>query len=68
MYPSWGIRKGVWLDICNSPRLGESEGFLIGKREGEALGGADEDLVGRSERRCHLVKRTGPGLANLWIS
>ena len=62
-----GIRKGFWLEIWNSPRLGESEMFLVGKREGGTLGGAGGDLFRRSERGCHLAKRTGPGLVNVRI-
>ena len=55
------------MEIWDGPQLGESERFLIGKREGEALGGADGDVVGRSKRGYHLVKQTVPGLANVWI-
>ena len=34
----------------NSPWLGGSEGFLVGKRKGEALRGEDGDVAGQSER------------------
>ena len=60
-------RKDVWLEMLNRPRLGESEGFLVGKREGEVLGGADVGVVGQSGRGCHSVKWTGPGLVNVRI-
>ena len=46
--------------------MGESEGFLVGKSESEALGETNEDVVEQSERGCPLVKRTGPGLMNVW--
>ena len=40
---------------------------MVGKRDGEALRGLDGGVVGRSERGCHLVKWTGPGLVNAQI-
>ena len=46
--------------------MGESEGFLVGKSESEALGEKNEDVVEQSERGCPLVKRKGPGLMNVW--
>ena len=46
--------------------MGESEGFLVGKRESEALGKTDGDVVEQSERGCHSIKRTGLGLVNVW--
>ena len=45
--------------------MGESEGFLVGKRESEALGKTDGDVVEQSERGCHSIKRTGLGLVNV---
>ena len=50
--------------IWNGPRPGKSEGFLVGKHESEALGETDGDVVGRSNRRYHSVKRIYPGLMN----
>ena len=44
---------------------GESEGFLVGESESEALSETDGDVVGRSKKRCYLVKQTGPGLLNV---
>ena len=83
MYPGWEIWKDGWLGFFwtlsggsgrgfdqkfwNSPWLRESEEFLVGKSEGEALKGADRDVVRRSEIGCHSVKRTDPGLVNVWI-
>ena len=67
MDPIWAIQEGFWLEILERPRMGESEGFIVGKREGEALGEVDGDVIRRSKRGCHLVKRTGPGLVNVWI-
>ena len=55
------------MEILDGPWLGESEGFLVDDRDGEALGGADVGVVGRSERGYHLVKRTGPSLVNVRI-
>ena len=62
--PSGGSRRNFGWKIQNGPRPGESEGFLVGKHEIEALGETDGDVVGRSKRGYHSVKRIGPGLVN----
>ena len=51
----------------NSPRLGESDIFLLGSVKVRSSGGADGDVVGRSEIEFHSVKRTGLGLVNVQI-
>ena len=60
-----GSGRNFGWNFWNGPRLGESEEFMVGKRESEVLGGADGDVVRRSERGCHSFKRTGPGLVNV---
>ena len=65
MDPGRVIQKDVWLEILSRPRLGKLEGFLVGKRNGEAIGGAEGGVVRQPERGCHLVKRTDPGLVNV---
>ena len=69
MDPGWVIQKGVRLEMLNGPRLGGSEGFLVGTRNGEALRGGEGGggVVGHSGRGYHLVKQTGPGLVNVRI-
>ena len=62
--PSGGSRRNFGWKIWNGPWPGESEGFLVGKHEIEALGETDGDVVGRSKRGYHSVKRIGPGLVN----
>ena len=66
----WTLAGGSGGDFgwkfWNGPRLGESEGFLVGKRDSEALSETDGDVFGRSKIGCPLVKRTGPGLVNVW--
>ena len=61
-----GSGRNFGWKCWNSPRLGESEYFLVGKRESEALSEIDGDVVGWSKRGCLFVKRTGPGLVNVW--
>ena len=63
----WGFLKEFWLELLKRPPAGGIRRILVGKHEGEALGGVDGDVVGRSERGCHLVKQTGPGLVNVRI-
>ena len=64
--PRLGVRKRVWLGINYGPQLGESEVFLVGKHEREALGEMDGDVVWWSKGGCLSVKRKGPGLGNVW--
>ena len=64
--PSEGSRRNLGWKFWNGLQLGESEGFLVVKRESEALGKTDGDVVGRFKRGCHLVKQTVPGLVNVW--
>ena len=40
---------------------------MVVERESEVLGGADGYVLGQSKIGCYLVKRTGPGLVNVWI-
>ena len=63
--PAGRYRRNFGWKFWNSPRLGESEGFFVGNRESEALSETGGDVFGRSERGCHSVKRTGPGLVNV---
>ena len=82
MDPGWEIWRGGLSDFLTGPRLGDTEGilvgnfgtapgwgnqkdFFVGNRESEALGETGGDVFGRSERGCHSVKRTGPGLVNV---
>ena len=49
-----------WMDglkFSTRPRLGDPEGVLVEKNESEVLGETDGDVVERSERGCHSVKR-----------
>ena len=64
--PAGGSGSNFGWKFWNGPQLGESEGFLVGKREGEMLSETDGDVIGRSKRGCPLVKRKGLGLANAW--
>ena len=38
MDPSWVIWKDFWLEILNGPGLGDLEGILGGKCDGEVIG------------------------------
>ena len=67
MTPAGGSGRNFGWKFWNGPRLGDPEGILVGKRESEALGETYGDVVGRSKRGCHPVKRTGLDLANVWI-
>ena len=60
--PDGGSGRNFVRKFCNGPWLGESEGFLVRKRESEALMGADGDMVGWFKRGYHPVKRIGPSL------
>ena len=64
--PAGVIRKEFWLGFLEWPRLGESDRFLVGKHESEALGKNGGDVVERSKIGCPSVKRTGLGLMNVW--
>ena len=54
-----------WLEILNEPRLGNFEGVLVGKCDGEVLGRSYGFLVGRSAKGCLLVHQMGPGSGDL---
>ena len=44
--PDGGSGRNFRWKFCNSPRLGESEGFLVGKCEREAIGQTDRSGLG----------------------
>ena len=60
-----GSGRNFGWKFWNDLRLGESEGFLVGKRESEALGEIYADVVGWSKREFPSIKRMGPGLENV---
>ena len=62
--PAGEIRKEFWLGFLEWPRLGESDRFLVGKHESEALSETNGDVVGRSKRGYHSIKHIYPGLVN----
>ena len=70
-FSDWNLagisRRNFGWKFWNGPRLGESDRFLVGKHESEALGGAGGDVVGRSKRGCYSIKWTDLGLANVWF-
>ena len=64
--PQLGDLEGISVvSFWNAPHLGESEIFLVGKRESEALVETYGDVARRSKRGCPLVKRMGLGLLNV---
>ena len=65
--PGWGVPKEFWLELLKRPPAGGIRRILVGKRESEALGRADGDVVGRSKIGYHSFKQTGPGLVNVLI-
>ena len=50
------------MEILGAPRLGQSDGFLVGIRESDLLGEVVGDVVRWSKQGCCLVQRTGTGL------
>ena len=70
----WKILTGPWLrdpegilvgNFGTTSGWGNQKDFLVGKRESEALGETDGDVVEWIERGCHLVKWMGPVLVNV---
>ena len=35
---SWAMVSVFWLEVLNEPRVGEVEGILVGKYDGDVLG------------------------------
>ena len=66
-WPPAGVsERNFGFKVLERPPVREIRKIFVGKHESEALGEIDGDVVGQSGGGCLSVKRTGPGLVNIW--